>query len=178
MQRPTWIIALAALIVGLCSQADGARLIGVEIEHQGKSVLTTYYSDNGYPPREEVWKYLGRTPIMVEDKSVAITPSPDDPLKAKLEGDVVISISRTGTRAKFKDLMLVRDDAAVNKWYLPAGEVKRTANVAGLLPATAPPQPIYFRIRSIPWLVIFALLIIGGAFVVFLQLRSPKQSYQ
>lgn len=176
LRTASWMV-FVAIAFGLCSQAQGARLIKVEIEHRGKPVLTTYYADDGYPPPEEVWRYLGHAPNMVEDESASVTPAADDPLKAKLEGDVVISVNRRDSQARFKDLMLVRDDATKQQWYLPADEVQRTARIAGLGPIP-PRRPNVFEERSYVRIAIMVALILGLAVVVFLQLRSPKQSFQ
>lgn len=140
----------AALLFG--RDARAARLLEVHYEVGGRTVLVTYYEDDGKPDAATVWRYLGRPPIdvhqamdpsrvddpepwMLEGPNVPADPA--DPLHATLSGEISIRMSGANVAKNVVEtdrLSLVRDDPTKEAWYLPPGEVERTAKLAGLGP--------------------------------------------
>jgi hypothetical protein len=166
MRHVASLAALLVAIFGSYSPASAARLNAVKFEHDGKLVLTTYYSDNGHPPAAEVWQGLGASPNMADEEKATVAASPDDSLKARLTGNIVISIKNTGTRVQVNELKLVRDDATKQEWYLPAEELERTARMAGFVDnsphedsAAAPPAADPWAAKLLPPLAILFVVI-------------------
>jgi hypothetical protein len=126
-------LTLATLLgMSLLPGCSGQRYIEVNIDRDGAPALHAEYgvSDNLSPAG--VWGTL-------EGQSL-VAPSPinadrEDPKKAVLKGRirmVILHVKNEIATSKISELRLVRDSDTADRWKLAPGEVKRTAQAAGL----------------------------------------------
>ena len=118
--RKSFLTWAGATVLGLliAGPASAARLLHFSVEHDGKTVLDVLYDDDGRAPPAVVWGYLGRVPIGV-DTSPKLRASTEDPLRARLEGPVVVRLSHGGhalAEAHISGLTLVRMTAGRYHW--------------------------------------------------------------
>jgi hypothetical protein len=166
------------LWLALGNSAFAARLLSATVQLNGQTVLHSKYQDDdfwGAPPgAATVWRYLGKEPLWVE-KGAEVQADAADPLRAKLQGNVVIRlqhVDRLIAEAKAADLTLIRADPSSDKWFLPAEGVERLAQANGI-PAVPSPTPIE---RASTWL---GLSIAAGVLVMsistWLLIRRRRQ---
>ncbi|MBC8876144.1 MAG: hypothetical protein H8E44_42505 [Planctomycetes bacterium] len=171
-------------VIGMvrCESASAARLLQVHVERDGQLVLHTYYDDGGKADAATVWRYLGRQPIMLEEETMSVEPDTQNPLRATVDGDILIRFShvdRVLAQTKLTRLNLIRSDAQSSMWFLSEQEVERTATIAGLGPPSAVPEVDFFAVSV---LVGFALLVV--VFLVFVvvvaslvrRARTPRET--
>lgn len=131
-----WLLLLAALACGpfvvfhACGILQpGVRLLHVDYRVEGELVLRTYYGDPDARRADDVWDYLSRRPMMVEEETCTVVPSAEDPLRAVLEGAVtveVLHVERSLRRTEVPRLVLVRDSTDKLRWHLTKAERDRT----------------------------------------------------
>jgi len=163
----------ASLICG--GPAFAARLLQVRVECDGQLVLHTYYDDAGRADAATVWRYLGRQPIMVEEETSSVEPDAEAPLRATLDGDILVKLShadRVLAEAELSRLTLIRPDAQSTMWFLPEQEVERTAPIAGLGPPAALPGVHNFGVGLLGVALLLSVFIAVAVVAVSLVRRA------
>lgn len=169
------VLAFAVALCLLSQPLWAARLLNVTFVQDGRVVARTYYSDNGRADAASVWRYLERTPIMVDTDIEALAAETDEPLRASLGGAVQIQFRHAGrvlAEAQVRSLILQRDDATSQNWYLSPAEVERTAAAARLGAPAASSGGIGRSAATLLWglplaaLLVFVLAGIGLAIVL------------
>jgi hypothetical protein len=170
--RSQIFLFLALAGVSVCApSARAARLLTVTFEVNGEVVVQTYYDDGGRADAATVWRYLGRPPIMVDDKSIRVEAEASRPLNATLEGDVRVRIQHGEgmiAQVNVSSLTLYREDPRTQQWHLPVSEVERTAGIAGLGPPTPPAALGASPVRLLVLAGLAILVLLGIAFIVIL----------
>ncbi len=125
-------IVLTVLGLSLSSGCSGQRYIEVNIERDAAPALHAEYGVSDSLSPAATWGTL-------EGQSFAapspISPDREDPKKAVLKGRirmVILHVKNEIASAKISELRLVRDSGSDDHWKLAPGEVKRTAQAAGL----------------------------------------------
>lgn len=104
---------------------------------------------------------------MVDEEITRVESGTKSALDVTLEGEIVITMwhgDRQIAGANVSSLSLHRADGQTQAWFLPAAEVERTANVAGLGPPSTP--PIHWgglraqRLGALSMLILVALLVL------------------
>jgi hypothetical protein len=167
----------ALILVTLCAAlaadntALAARLLIAIVEVDGKRVLETAYSDRGTERPATVWRYFGREPGWA--KVAKIETDADNPLRARLQGKVVLGImhvDRPIVAAAASEVELVRSDASSDRWYLPESEVERLADandIAKVSPLLAAGQPLWQWAVAVGGLLVVLLLAVLCAWLMF-----------
>lgn len=153
--------------------APAARLLDVYIEKDGEVVAHMYYDDGGTADAATVWRYLAQAPIMVDEDVTKIEPEEGRPLSAKLSGRLSLRIQHAGrgiAKTDLSSLLLRRDDAQTQAWYLADEEVERTALLAGLGPPTSKEEILQGYLVMIATCV---LVLLACIIATFLLLRGP-----
>lgn len=124
-------ITLAAATLGSCLP-PGQRLCSLEVVRGDAVVLETNFDVSDSKGIAAIWDEAGEVPFA--SPVVKITPSEQDPTRARLEGEVVVRISHSTVLGEVKliDLQLIRSDAFATDWRLPRAEIQRAKAAAGL----------------------------------------------
>lgn len=157
--RPFSSWSVFALICLLTSPACGARLLQVYLEADDRTILHTFYQDDGRAKAAAIWRYLKAPPIMVDENATSISVGTRDPLLATVQGNLILRVQhkeRVIARASLSTLTLRREERQSQAWFLPAAEVERTAAVAGLGPA----HSLWERLWSHTALPVFMTLVV------------------
>jgi len=132
MQRRLGFAPVIVLAVSLSSCLRGQRYIDVHIERDGTRILQTGYGVDDYLGTSAIWKSLQGESF---ESVVPIEPESGDPQKAVLKGKiqiVILHVDREMAQAQVDELRLIRASGSSDRWQLAPGEVKRTAQAAGL----------------------------------------------
>jgi hypothetical protein len=172
MNRIEYLAAVTAVCL-IARPAHAARLLVVKIEHNGQVAQTSFYEDDGTADKRTVWSYLGSDPLAVEGGGT-IVASADDPLRANLAGEVVITVTHARSpliEARIKNLNLTRLRPDRDRWYLPPEEIQRAGLAAGLPIETAsPPNSQRFWVGTLGVVVFLVMVFVVG--FILLRVRS------
>ena len=174
MKRIVFLAAVTAVCL-IARPAQAARLLIVKIEHNGQVAQTSFYEDDGTADKRTVWSYLGGDPLAVEGDGT-IVASAADPMRARLAGPVVITVTHAKTpliEARIENLDLTRLRPDRDRWYLPPEEIQRTGLAAGLDMETAsPPNSQQFWVGTLGIVVFLVVVFVVG----FLLYRARSMS--
>ncbi len=141
MHKPShrWDVVFLAIGIVLAStgRTFAARLVPIALSVNGKVAMKASWGDNGHPGPDHVWEYLKNAKFECV-KNFAVEPDPQDPLRAKLTGKVVLDVAYGG-RADVSELRLVRP-AADAAWQVAPEEIERTFKIRH--------KPFVFRITA------------------------------
>ena len=134
-------MVVALCLVGLSiSAAQAARLLGVRVKQDGKTVLSGMTSDNSEEDSDRVWELLRDVDL---EPARPLETDSGDPNSTTLRGTLWIAILHNGrvvsggrAQANVHELRLVRGSSPTD-WRLAPGEVERTRTAAGI----PPPRP-------------------------------------
>ncbi len=132
MQRRLGFFPAILLAVSLSACLSGQRYIDVLIERDGTRILQTGYGVDDYLGTPAIWKSLEGESFESVGK---VEPDADDPQKAVLKGKiriVIFHVNNQMAQAQVDELRLIRAPGSSDRWQLAPGEVKRTAQAAGL----------------------------------------------
>lgn len=171
-----FVLLACSLVLALSQASMAARLLDAYIEKNGDIVAHFYYQDTGREDAATVWRYLGEHPIMVDEK-VILMPDADTPLSVTLIGNLTVRLQHTDSvlaSGNFSKLTFVRPDASGQDWHMIAGEVERTAGIAGLGPSTGRKVDGMVVMAGVGLLVVVVVIAaaVGFAVLVVLKLRS------
>ena len=125
-------LTLATLLgMSLLPGCSGQRYIEVNIDRDEPALHAEYGVSDSLSPAA-VWGTLEGQSLV---EASPIKAEREDPKKAVLKGRIHIAILHVRNEiatAKISELRLVRDSDTADQWKLAPGEVKRTAQAAGL----------------------------------------------
>ncbi len=110
------------VLIVLPSIARAARAIDTEIVLLGGRVVLTWDKlDSGTADVDTVWRYLKDAQFGGE-RGFRIIPDKDNPLRATLEGDIIVRI-RYGGSAKVNRLIMMREKDA-SAWRIEPAQIE------------------------------------------------------
>jgi uncharacterized protein (TIGR03067 family) len=121
----------------LTAFGSDVRTIGISIKVDGKLHLMGSSPDNGFRPARWVWLYLLSTELKPVE-GVHVSPEPSDPLKATLQGRIVIEVEHTG-KAEIKELRLIRRTADAGWTVDPKDAMHLAVKIRVAEPPADPP---------------------------------------
>lgn len=131
-------VAFIGGVVWQCNQvlqADGMRLLHMEVYQKDQLVLRTFFSVRFRASPADIWQRAGAEPFESEAQVARVKADEDNPLRATLTGPVRINITHREqlvTSTSLTNLVLLRSGPESLKWYLAPKEVERTTRAAGL----------------------------------------------
>ena len=128
------MLALGVLTVSCVM--PGMKLLHMTVEHRDEVVLETIFDVPDTSTASEMWEAAGRPPFATVSTRVnELEHRVDHPLLVHLAGAVEIRITWTDsleTAAELTGLTLQRSSIDAEDWHLPAAEVHRAQEAAGL----------------------------------------------